>query len=77
MKKLDPSRSCAVIDALGGTVRVAELFGIAHPSVSQWKVKGIPEARLQTIQLRFKKVPAVAATLDFQPWRGRKGSSVL
>lgn len=75
--RLDVARSKAVIDALGGTVRVAEMFGVAHPSVSLWKIHGIPEARLQAIQLRFKKVPAVAATLNFQPWRNRKRSAVL
>lgn len=75
--RLDPMRSAAIVDALGGTVRVAALFGLAHPSVSQWKTKGIPEARLQTIQLRFRKVPAVVATFDFQPWRNRKRSAVL
>jgi hypothetical protein len=70
-RRLDPERSKKVIQALGGTCRVAELFGISHASVSLWSKNGIPEARLQFIQVQFKKIPAIAETLDFHPWRDR------
>lgn len=39
-----------LIDALGGTSKVAEIFGIQPPSVSEWRGQGIPEARLQTLR---------------------------
>jgi len=71
-RRLDPERSEKVIDALGGVVSVAKTFGIRHPSVSAWKKVGIPEDRLQFLQVRYRKVPAVAETLDFHPWRDRE-----
>lgn len=52
-------------------MQVANTFGIRHPSVSNWKRHGIPEDRLQVIQLRYRKLPAVKATLDFHPWKDR------
>ncbi|MFW7266288.1 hypothetical protein [Pseudomonas juntendi] len=36
----------AIIDALGGTFRVAELCEVRPPSVSDWKKHGIPRALL-------------------------------
>lgn len=47
-----------IIDALGGTSRVAALFGIEPASVSGWRKSGIPTARKQTLALLFPdKVP--------------------
>jgi hypothetical protein len=43
----------AIIDALGGTGAVAEILGIQPPSVSEWRVSGIPPARKQTLGLLF------------------------
>jgi hypothetical protein len=40
-----------IIKRLGGTAEVARLFNIKAPSVSEWKRKGIPPARLQFIAL--------------------------
>jgi len=34
-----------VIDRLGGTSVVARMFKIKDPSVSYWRIHGIPEAR--------------------------------
>lgn len=34
-----------VIDALGGTKKVAELLKISQPSVSAWRVDGFPQGR--------------------------------
>lgn len=35
-----------LIDALGGTAEVARLCQVKPPSVSEWRAKGIPRARL-------------------------------
>lgn len=40
-----------IIDALGGTFAVASICKIKPPSVSEWKQKGIPEARRQFLEL--------------------------
>jgi hypothetical protein len=40
-----------IIEALGGTFAVASLCKIKPPSVSEWKQKGIPEARRQFLEL--------------------------
>lgn len=40
-----------IIDALGGTAATARLFGIAQPSVTKWRVSGIPDARLMYLRL--------------------------
>lgn len=40
-----------LIDELGGPAAVARLFEIKQPSVSEWKRRGIPKARLQTLRL--------------------------
>ena len=45
---MDPT---LIIQRLGGTLAVAKLFNIKSPSVSEWKRKGIPKARLQFIAL--------------------------
>lgn len=50
-----------IIDALGGTFRVAELCEVKPPSVSDWRKHGIPRARLMF--LRIAK-PEVFAELD-------------
>lgn len=74
-RRLDAERSQKVIEALGGTVKLAREFGIQHPSVSSWKRVGIPEDRLQYIQLKYKRVPEVRDTLDFHPWTERGSSA--
>lgn len=41
-----------IIDAMGGTVAVADIFGITTGAVSQWRDEsGIPDARLFSIKL--------------------------
>ena len=40
-----------IIDALGGTSAVAELFEITVGGVSQWRTNGIPKPRMQYIKL--------------------------
>lgn len=50
-----------IIDALGGTSRVAELCEVRPPSVSDWRKYGIPRARMMF--LRIAK-PEVFEVLD-------------
>lgn len=40
-----------IIDSLGGTFAVASIFEIKPPSVSEWRKKGIPKARLMYLRL--------------------------
>ena len=40
-----------IIDALGGTNKVAELCEIKPGSVSEWRTSGIPHARLMFLKL--------------------------
>ncbi len=39
-----------LIDALGGTVKVAELCEVWPSAVSQWRTDGIPRARLMYLR---------------------------
>jgi hypothetical protein len=40
-----------ITDALGGASATARFFGIAQPSVSEWRTRGvIPRARLRHLQ---------------------------
>lgn len=55
MRDMDYSK---LIDDLGGTTAVARMFGVTPPSVTEWRTKGIPIARRQTLALLFPgKVP--------------------
>jgi len=45
-----------IIDKLGGTGKVAAILGIKPPSVSEWRVQGIPQPRRQTLALLFPDV---------------------
>lgn len=45
-----------IIDALGGTFRVAELCEVKPPSVSDWRKNGIPRARMMFLQLAKPEV---------------------
>jgi hypothetical protein len=40
-----------IIDALGGTAQVARMCEITSSSVSEWREKGIPKARLMFLRL--------------------------
>lgn len=55
-----------IIDALGGTFRVAELCEVKPPSVSDWKKNGIPRARLMFLRVAR---PEVFGELDSSPTR--------
>lgn len=44
------TQAIKTIDALGGTARVARLFDVRMASVSDWKQKGIPKARVMYLR---------------------------
>jgi hypothetical protein len=50
-KKIEANR---IIDAMGGTSAVAEIFSITTGAVSQWREEGIPDSRLFSIKLLRK-----------------------
>jgi len=52
-----------IIDALGGTFRVAELCEVRPPSVSGWRKYGIPRARMMFLRVAR---PEVLETLEAQ-----------
>lgn len=43
--------SSEIIDALGGTSKVAEICEVTTGAVSQWRADGIPAARLMYLRL--------------------------
>lgn len=45
-----------IIDALGGTFRVAELCEVRPPSVSDWRKYGIPRARMMFLRIAKPEV---------------------
>lgn len=45
---MDPN---LIIDAFGGTTKVAKIFNIKPPSVSEWRDSGIPSSRLMCLRL--------------------------
>ena len=45
-----------VIDALGGTAKVARLCDLSMSSVSDWKQGGVPPARMQYFKAAHKKM---------------------
>lgn len=55
MKKI-LHNDAALIELLGGTAAVARLFNISMASVSSWKKKGIPAARMMYLEVKYKKI---------------------
>ena len=43
MMENNKTKASEIIDALGGTNRVARLFFVAPPCVTAWRTRGIPE----------------------------------
>lgn len=60
-----PHGHSALIDALGGTVEAAKLCEVKPQAVSQWRIDGIPKARMMFLRLKrpdlFGKRAKVAA----------------
>ncbi len=63
-----------IIDALGGTAEVARICNVRPPSVSEWRVKGIPEARRMYLEVLrpdvFGGETFVAASEEAAPVKG-------
>lgn len=59
-KQLTPDE---IIDALGGTSKVAELSDVTDSAVSQWRVNGIPKHQMKFLRLARA---AVFASLEAQ-----------
>ena len=45
-----------IISALGGTYAVASIFDIRPPSVTRWKVRGIPPARRMYLEVVYPEL---------------------
>lgn len=56
-----------IIDAIGGTFEVARICEVQPPSVSEWRRRGIPRARLMFLRLAR---PEVFAAEDFDDVTG-------
>lgn len=50
-----------IIDALGGTSKVAQMCDVTDSAVSQWRVNGIPKPQLRFLRLAH---PGVFAQLE-------------
>lgn len=61
-----------IIERLGGTAKVSRLFGLAMPSVSDWKRDGIPPARVMFLKVAKKKELAGA---DLEAATARKAKT--
>lgn len=60
-----------IIDALGGTFRVAELCEVKPPSVSDWRKNGIPRARLMFLRVARPEIFA-----DLEKKAGVQGAQI-
>ena len=49
--KLSRMDANVAIDMLGGTSAAADFFEVKPPSVSEWRVRGIPKARLMYLKV--------------------------
>ena len=53
VRKIDDQMSSVLIGELGGSVKVAEICGLKHPTVCGWRHTGIPRAWKKFLQLKF------------------------
>ncbi|PMC18323.1 hypothetical protein [Oligella urethralis] len=54
--KTDQHNDSNLIDLLGGTAAVANIFNISMASVSAWRKSGIPKARMMYLELKYKNI---------------------
>lgn len=47
---IDKHEHSTLIDRLGGTNKAAEFFEVSAPSISEWRKKGLPKARLMYLR---------------------------
>nr|DAE00639.1 MAG TPA: DNA-binding transcriptional regulator [Myoviridae sp. ctakU3] len=55
LKRLTPETSKKLIESLGGTKRVSEIFSCSMSSVSQWKKNGIPRGYVFYLSEKFRE----------------------
>ena len=65
-KELTPDE---IIDALGGTSKVAELCDVTDSAVSQWRVNGIPKYQLRFLRVAKPDIFAAHGYRDTSPRR--------
>ena len=58
-----------IIDALGGTSKVAQMCDVTDSAVSQWRVNGIPKPQLRFLRLARPEVFATLESNDATPRR--------
>ncbi|WP_278976624.1 hypothetical protein [Oligella urethralis] len=56
MKKKKTHKDSHLIDLLGGTSVVADIFNISLSAVSAWRFKGIPSARMMYLEVKYKNI---------------------
>ena len=56
-KRLSPSLSSSVIDALGGTTAVASICNLSKPAVSQWRQQGMTYPYVCFLREKYKRLP--------------------
>ena len=54
-----------LIDKLGGSGKVADIFGISSQAVSKWRNEGIPDGRMMYLRLVYPDVFGVVACNKF------------
>jgi len=63
----DHTNDSELIDAYGGTSKVAALCGLTTGAVSQWRTNGIPKAWKEVLRLAKPKV--------FKTWDAKRSRS--
>ncbi len=58
-KRLSPSLSIEIIDALGGTSQTSRLCNLSRSAVSQWRREGITDPYVRYLREKFKKLPVM------------------
>ncbi|TRZ57351.1 MAG: hypothetical protein D4S02_13795 [Rhodocyclaceae bacterium] len=53
-----------LIDALGGTVKLAEICDVTSQAVSQWRDDGIPDARRQLLSVLYPHLVTYVAKAE-------------
>ena len=59
-----------LIDALGGTAKLAEICDVTSQAVSQWRDDGIPDARRQLLSMLYPDLVTYVAKAEREPLIG-------
>jgi len=63
----DSMTDSELIDALGGTAKLAEICDVTSQAVSQWRDDGIPDARRQLLSVLYPDVVTYVAKAEREP----------